>query len=243
MKKIVLIVAALVALTASAALAQPGINLSWNDCGLNGQANQAFACNTNSGAPFTLIASFVPPANINQLVGMSAQIDITTDQATLPDWWGFGGCRATSSLVTDFGFVSGPFSCTDVWQGAAAGGYAYDIGFGSPNRARFRIQCAIPADNPQAVDPSTEYYAFKALILKAKTTGAGSCAGCTFPGCIVLNSIQLFQPLEVGNDPTIGNPKDRNFATWQSTPVTVPPCPVSTPTRSTSWGTLKSLYR
>src|SRR5438876_5543541 len=32
-----------------------GINLSWDDCGASGATLKTFACDTNSGAPFTLI--------------------------------------------------------------------------------------------------------------------------------------------------------------------------------------------
>jgi len=59
--------------------------------------------------------------------------------------------------------------------------------------------------------------------------------------CIVLNNIQLFQPPEAGNDPDISNPANSNYVTWQAS--VVPGCPQSTPTRSSSWGQVKSLYR
>lgn len=244
MKKNILIAGAMLVLGASAASAE-GINLSWNDCGLAGTQNAAFACNTNSGAPFTMIGSFDPPPGVVEMGGLSAQIDITTDQANLPDWWkhGTGQCRGTTGLSVSFDFTSGPFTCFDVFGGQAAGGTAYDVGFGSPSRARFRIQAAIPAGTEAAVDPGTEYYAFKANLLRAKTTGTGNCAGCSNSACIVLNEIQLFQPLERAFDPQIFNPRERQFVTWQS-PATGPPgCPLSTPNKSKTWGQVKSLYR
>ncbi len=244
MKKNILIAGAMLVLGASFASAE-GVNLSWNDCGIAGQQNQTFACNTNSGAPFVLVASYDPPANVTKLGGLSAQIDITTDQANLPDWWkhGTGQCRGTTGLSVSFDFTSGPFSCADYFGGQAAGGTAYDVGFGSPARARFRIQAAIAAGTEQPVDPGTEYYAFKANLLRAKTSGTGNCVGCSNSACIVLNEIQLFQPLELANDPIITNPRDRQFATWQN-PATGPVgCPLSTPTKSKTWGQVKSLYR
>jgi len=243
MKKI-LIAGAMLVLGASVASAA-GVNLSWNDCGLAGQLNATFACNTNTGLPFPAIASYVPPAGVDQFLGLSAQIDITTDQPNLPDWWkhGTGQCRGTTGLTVSFDFTSGPFTCADVFGGQAAGGFAYDVGFGSPARARFRIQAAIPADTAVPIDPSTEYYAFKANFARGKTTGTGSCAGCTNSACIVLNEIQLFQPLEAGNDPQITNPADRDYVTWQAPPSGPAGCPLTTPTRSTTWGQVKSLYR
>src|SRR2546425_117311 len=102
MKKIVLIAGMLLAAGASMASAS-GINLSWNDCGTFGTANQTFACNTNSGVN-TLVASFIPPAGLNNFEGIASQVDITTDQAALPDWWahGSGFCRGTTGLAVNF---------------------------------------------------------------------------------------------------------------------------------------------
>src|SRR5438552_18447811 len=195
MKKIGLIAGVLLVLGASMASAG-GINLSWNDCGAAGTANQTFACNVTTGAPFTAVASFIAPHPLPQFVGLASQVDVTTDQATLPDWWahGTGFCRGTTGMSVSFDFTSGPFSCTDFWAGQAAGGFAYDVGFGSPDRARMRIQCAIPFGTQAPVDPSSEYVAYRVTITRAKATGTGSCAGCSNPACIVLNEIQLFQP-------------------------------------------------
>ena len=70
-----------------------------------------------------------------------------------------------------------------------------------------------------------------------------SCAGCTDGACIVLNSIQLTQPIGVG-DYTISNPILRNWVQWQGGATTITGgCPLATPTRSTTWGSVKSLYR
>jgi hypothetical protein len=232
------------ALLASSTSHAAGINLSWNDCGAAGTPTLSFACNVNTGAPASLVASFVPPAGVPEFLGISAQVDITAG-TTLPDWWkhgsGPGDCRGVTGLSTSFDFTSGPFTCTDFYSGQAAGGNAYDSGFQTANRARLRIQCAVPVDNRGAVDPSTEYYAFKVNISRSKTIGGGSCAGCTQEACIVFNSIQLFQPLELANDPVIDVAKDRNYVTWQSAAIL--DCPASTGARTTTWGKLKSLYR
>src|SRR5262245_30389898 len=108
------------AMSASIASAQ-GINLSWNDCGNFGVQNQLFDCNSNSGLGFVMVASFIPPPGINNFVGLSSQIDVNTDQPSLPDWWKHGStqCRSTSGLVVNFDFTSGPFSCADFFAGQA----------------------------------------------------------------------------------------------------------------------------
>ena len=244
MKKTLVTASCLLALSASVAMAQPsGVNLSWNDCGTFGSAFQFFDCASNSGTPFTAVSSYWPPAGIDSLVGISSQMDITTDSATLPDWWkhGTGQCRTTAGLSVAFDFTSGPFSCVDFWQGQAAGGFAYDIGFGSPNRARLRVQCAVPFENKAAVHAGTEYYCYKVNLLRAKSFGTGACVGGHVPACLVLNNIQLFQPPEMLNDPDLSGAVNQNYVTWQT--PTVPGCPASTPTRNSSWGQVKSLYR
>ncbi len=243
MRKSIILTGAMLALTASFASAA-GINLAWDDCGLNGTMVKTDACNSNTGAPNMLVASFVPPSNVVEFLGLSAQIDITSESATLPDWWrhGTGQCRSTTGLSTGFDFTSGPFSCIDFYTGAAAGGFAYDVGYGSPNRARLRIQCAVPFENRGPVSDVDEHYAFRVNLQRAKTTGTGNCAGCNVLSYIVLNSIQLFQPPEQNNDPDIFNPGGGSIcATWQAPPGTQ--CPLSTPTSKASWGQIKSLYR
>jgi len=219
-----------------------GVNLSWGDCGVNGTTAQTFACDANSGAPLALVGSFVPPSGMNEFLGLAAQIDICTTTPTFIDWWahGTGRCRGPGALSTSFDFTSGPFSCVDFFAGQAAGGYAYDVSFGSADRARLRIQCAIQVDSRGLVDPSNEYYAFRVNINRTKSTGAGSCAGCSIPACITLTSIQLFQPLEAAHDPELSRPIDRNFVQWQ---VGVPNCPSGIPAVNSSWGKIKNLYR
>src|SRR5439155_10010677 len=104
-------------------------------------------------------------------------------------------------------------------------GYAYDVGFGSPDRARLRVQYAVPFDQRGPLDPEIEYYAFKVNLTPSKSTGSGSCGGCEVPACIVLNSLQLFQSPEKGNDPDLTDPLIRNFVTWQGG---TPNCPGAT---------------
>ena len=173
-----------------------------------------------------LVASYLPPANVDRFLGLSAQIDITSSTPTLPDWWKFGtsACRGLA-LSASADFTTGPLSCADFWAGRGVGGSAYDIGFGTPDRARLLVQFAVPVEDQGPLYTGVEYYGFKVLIQRSKTTGTGSCAGCDVPTCIVLNSIQLFQPPDANFDPVITNPQYRNFVAWQRSVD----CPVSTP--------------
>ncbi len=243
MKKWLMSGAALLMAASIASAGDPsGINLSWDDCGTTGANTKTFACDANAGAPLVLVGSFTPPANVNAFLGIDAQIDITVG-TQLPDWWKHGGgsCRTTTGLAASFDFTSGPFTCIDFFGGQAAGGFAYDSEYGAPNRARFRMQAAIPTGTEGPLTVGTQYYAFKANILKSKTTGGGSCAGCLNEACIVFNSIQLFQPLEANNDPFITAEEDQNWVTYQS--ISILDCPANTPTRNKTWGQVKALYR
>src|SRR5688572_11021174 len=98
MKKSFLLTGAMLALSASLAVAQ-GINLSFVDCGLAGNRFATSTCNSNIGAPEIVVGSFVPPAGLTEFLGLNAQVDVTTAGA-LPDWWKHGAtsCRGTGGL-------------------------------------------------------------------------------------------------------------------------------------------------
>ena len=57
--------------------------------------------------------------------------------------------------------TSGPFTCADFFAGHAAGGYAYDIGYGGLDKARLRLQAAVPYEERGPLTPGIEYYAFR----------------------------------------------------------------------------------
>jgi len=221
-----------------------GINLSWDDCGTFGSMTRNFACNTNTGFN-SMIASAVSPIAMNQFDAASGVIDLVTNQPTISPWWTMDspGCRGgpPSAMSADFFFVTGPFSCLDPWGGAASGGSNYQSAYPAPNRARIRLVCAL--STPQSINNSSEYYFFRITFSNAKTTGAGSCVGCTDGACILFSQIQLAQPVGVG-DATVTNPLTRNFVLWQASGAGVlGGCPGATPTRNTTWGAVKSLYR
>jgi len=213
-----------------------GINLSWDDCGTFGSMAKTFGCDTNTGVN-TLIASAIPPAPMPQFVAMAATILLAADQPTLPSWWNFDvGCRAspTSAMETDFNFVGGPFNCHDAWAGGAYGGFNYESGFSGPNRARFRMVCAVPSNAPAPLDGVAENYLFRVSITNAKTVGPGSCGGCDVGMCVVLASVELDDPH--GAVYILSNPLSRQFVVWQGGASVSGGCPQATPTRNTTWG-------
>jgi hypothetical protein len=244
MKKTLLMAGALLALTAGIASAAGGINLGWGDCGGGpSTASKTFACTSNTLAGAIMVASAVAPVPMDQLNGEESEFILQTNAAALSNWWALqaGGCRGTTAAAVNFDFTGGPFTCLDPWSGQAAGGMSYDFAFGAPNRARIRTIGAIPGST--SIDDSSEYYFFKVTLLGAKSTGNGSCAGCTDGMCIVFTQLKLTQPLGVG-DYTMTNPIVSQYATWQAGGNSVQGgCPGATPTQSRTWGSVKSLYR
>jgi hypothetical protein len=242
MKKTLVLCGALLALTATIASAQGGVNLSWNDCGVNGVTNRVFACTSNSGTN-ALVASVAAPVPVDRFVGIDVIMDLQTAGPVLPPWWGLdatSGCRNTSlSFGTDFsGTPSGGAACVDYFQAQGGGGVAaYTAGFSGPNRARILAFWALANEGLLGTD---ETYMFRMAINNARSTGTGSCAGCSEAACIVLNLIRLAQPAgAVGGDREVTTPINSQFATWQGGLAN---CQV-TPAKNATWSQVKSLYR
>lgn len=212
-----------------------GINLSWDDCGTFGTPNKSFACDTNVGSQ-TLVVSYEPLATMANMVGIDVRIDIMTDSSTLPDWWKMfvtvGNCRS-SAISSDADFTASSGSCANVWVNQAGGIGSMAYVNGNPSRASLLVFWAMLT--PVQVEPGTQYYACKVIITNDKTTGAGSCAGCATSACAVLSVLQIDG--DSNNSQKIEFPLERNFATWQSGTTCY------TPTRRSSWGAIKSLYR
>ena len=245
-----LLLAILAAILAVAVMPSPArgqaINLSWDDCGANGAALRAFACDTNLGVN-TLVGSFVPGAFVDSMTALQAVIDVQVLGPNLPAWWGLGAgfCRP-ASLLPGFDFTSGPFNCHDYWQGGAVGG-----GRATPagNRLRIEVVAALPLSDSRVVDldDNTEVYAFKVSINNAKSTGDGACTGCDVGACIVLNHVEV-GTITGGQYLTffLTLPGDRVDVTWQCPGlVTTVGCLLdcTTPARDRTWGQVKQLYR
>lgn len=241
MKKILLLCGALLALSASAALAA-GINLSYNDCGTFGTETRTFACNNNTGTN-TTVASYVAPAGVNEFLSVESELEIQSDSATLPDWWKYknaGTCRI-AALTSSADFTAGPFSCADFWAGGATGSIAsYIVGYNGPNRAYCKLVESLPHGRENLTE-GMEYYAFKISFDNAKSTGTGSCAGCAIGACINLRSIKLVQPSALNDDRLLTNPADRAYVRWQA--ASDGACLGATPARNCTWGSVKAFYR
>lgn len=142
-------------------------------------------------------------------------------------------------------------NCIDPFQSNAVGGIGtYTVGAFGPNTIRFLVVSAVPPAALGSVAAGVEYFACNVNISNVKTTGLGACAGCLTPACIAVGNINVYSsgsslPALVLTAPANGT--DSNYATWQggggAGPLPGGACPAATPTRNSTWGAVKSLYR
>lgn len=239
-----LVLAALTTSTAPARAA--GLNLSWNDCGAAGAAAQSFACNSDAGS-HTLVATAVTGHDLTRFCGEYSELELTVDQGSLSAWWqmddpaisGVRGCRFGSAVV-NFDF-SGMGSCQSAWASSAFGGVNFKSGIGGANKAFIRTVAAIAGDSP--LSGSDELAFFKLVVNHAGTTGASACGGCGDGAAIVFRKLQVAQVAGYGDYDIADAPLQRNYVLWQGGTTALVGGPGVTPTLSTTWGAVKSLYR
>ena len=253
MKKAILLCGMLLAVCSTVASAGPGVNIRWNLClGDLGAINRTSACATNAGTNNVLAASFQLPADLPHGAAVQVKIDLATASPTLPDWWNMfnaGSCRPSSLTAAGLGGTN----CPDWDLGLASVSIAgYNPGaVGGPNTADINIANAVSLDQVQDLFAGQEYGVVKVTINNLKTVGSPSCAGCLVPACIVNQSVDMFSSDNNGakhslmSGPTNGT--DSNFCTWQNGVGIVvgnrTGCPAAVPSRKSTWGAVKSLYR
>jgi len=88
------------------------------------------------------------------------------------------------------------------------------------------------------LDANVEYYAFRFRVGDAKSVGTGACAGCSVPMCLLLTSLNVVGAT-LGEQRIVSQPLVNNMIYFNS--GSTAPCIV--PTRATTWGAVKSLYR
>jgi len=253
---------------AAPSFAAPGVSLRWDHCYSDGGvANKTFACDTNAGSE-RLVLSFVLGSPMTLVSGMEFRMFFTSADATLPAWWDLkdaGTCRQTA-LGASFSPPPGTSNCVDWGSGNEAGGIGSYQSFGPPLGPNSRIlqgAVAVPLSGLASLAADQEYFAMNLLIGHSKTVGAGACAGCESPMCIVLDRLVIRTNSPGGvddialRDPAFGT--DSHFARWQNAQETNPQlvcgglnfgcyhdfgCALSTtPTYRSTWGQVKSLYR
>jgi len=248
----------------AAATSPPGMNVRWDNCYSDGGViSKTFACDTNAGSE-RLVMSFVLDADMPQVSGQEIRVIIHSVSPTLPSWWAMknaGTCRQ-SSLAVSTTPPPGATNCLDWSGGAAIGGIGnYLIGDLGANSVVSSVAFAVPPNALATLLAGQEYFVGSLTINHAKTVGSGACSGCEQPVCIVLDRMRITTPDLATNRELNGgaNGPDSQFARWQNGEETNVAlvysgpnfgfyhsytCELSaTPTRGSTWGAVKSLYR
>jgi hypothetical protein len=215
-----------------------GINLGQGDCWLTGATNAVNnACTSNTGSALTLFITVVPPVAVNNFNNVECVIDVQSGTSALPDWWQLasGGCRAGAASAAT---ITGGANCLDIWGGDAIGVLAFAPPNFGPLRIRLLPVVGSPTEYP--ITTTDELAVAKVTISRTKSTGAGSCTGCSEGACIVLNSVLVGQPATSAFDQLVSNPIENQHVLYNAG---VAGCPGIIPVRSTTWGQVKALYR
>jgi hypothetical protein len=242
MKKTLLLAGLLLTVMATVSSAA-GISVNWgNACwGDVPKADLTFACNSNTYTGVRMTCSFKPAETKTTFVASDLYMEGMTEEAVVPDWWKLGptetgDCR--SNLVTlssDGSVLAGP-DCLDLWQGLGGGG----IGLYSWDTNRMHINAVWAVADPVEAVAETEIFAAQFRVSTGKTVGATACTGCTFGACWALNYVQVGYYLElvptILDQPYVGG---NQLLTWQSSTLNCN----AVPSRNTTWGQIKSLYR
>lgn len=249
------------------------LGLGWTACSSAnpvGAADVAFLCAAEPASAcrvFRLMPTFVSSITDNAFAGSTITIDVLIgSNPVVGQWWSgmqAAGCRPPA--VVNPGNITAASlpvvgACRNTYpagSGTLPGlSFVPNVGTNNPQPNRIRISSANSVNPAPTITIGERTYAMQ---LEFKTEGTlADCDptidptpvcvdGCTTAACFVLNDVSLY--MEVGsNDP---NPDivhyshdggaTRNWCTYQG--GTGGNCPGATPSRPTTWGAIKSLYR
>ncbi len=244
MKKTLLLAGLLLAITATAAMAA-GVSMSWmNYCwGEDGStSNLTWACNSNTNSNIRMTCSFKLDTDMPTFAAVGVFLEGMMEAAAVPDWWELGDATTTDcrngtiiSMSTDGSVLAngGADVCFDPWQGGGLG----SLGIYTWDGNLMHLNGVWASGTEIPLTANTEYFAVQFRISGARTVG--TCDGCLLPAIWGLKEISVegfggdIRPLK---DPYAGG---NQCLTWQSSTL---PCG-GVPTRNTTWGQIKSLYR
>ena len=247
MKKSILFLGMLLLVTAGTASAA-GLQIHWGACGASGTQDQAFACDADDQF-FQAVAQFQMSAALAGVTGVEFTVDLASASPSLPPWWQFnaGECRDSQLAVTKG--TPSAVACPD-WAGnnASGGLAAYTEGLFGPNTAHILGGFAVAAAKARALTATPNYFVFNIIMSSANTVvGPPICGGCNVPVCIVFNGLKVVPGTNAATVISNASAPGSNFVTWQGGAgvgsLLGQGCPAATPTRRSSWGAVKSLYR
>jgi hypothetical protein len=234
-----------------------GLNLSWSFCGTAGTFNMSDPCDQNTLlTSWHLFGSAVSPQAIPTgtplFTGHRSWVYFQNANPTLDDWWKMapGDCRAGQyAIAHTSSTMGGGAPCVKTIMGSAPitsmNGWTDNSGPNPVNTARLEM-IAARSDAGGTVSSNSQYMMFDLTILGAGAAAdpndpsAPVCAGCADAACIVYRQAELNRA--DGSAIIVTGPFQRQAVTWQGGVVPGVDC-LSTPTRKSTWGQLKSLYR
>ena len=229
-------------MTAAGAAQAAGIDVGWSMCIEDGVSNsKMFGCQTNSYTN-TIVPSFQPPAGITSLGQVVVTFEVCVPSGTLPAWWDFfnpGSCRQSS--VQWSAPVDG--MCPSPWGSVPVTGSILSFG-PDPGPYQYRLVAEThPVDGSgAAVDPEGVYEALRLVIDHANTKGDGACAGCVNPLALRLAQVEL-EMSDGSPSITLTTRRYNDMLYWNWTGLPDVECGHPVPARTSTWGSLKSLYR
>lgn len=264
MKKMLLICGALLAFSATAALAQltqPGLYLGWGNCvGDGGTLSKVNAC-TATGGTNTMVLSWLPATAVPAFNSCEAWVYFSFTGGVTPTWWS-STCAGRMGDIGTAGPVSGnvtipttAVNCVDIWSGAGYGGpgaYNHQAGdYGWKGAGTAQVDCAGAMAGALALDTATEYFLFNVAFTNVKDRAADACPGCAVATCINFENMNYSQagtaPVTVlDNDSILPNsdaPRTQHNIYWQAPNANAATCLQASPTHNATWGSIKALYR
>ncbi len=220
-----------------------GLSIAWQDCralGGSGVDNQNFGCMSEINQ-FPLTPAFVLATPIDSVVSFELVIDVDVAATELPAWWRMdpGQCRANGWSAD----ATASASCYDPWLGTGVAGFqgwlAGQPG-ASPRHGRLLVAAAAAPGTFVTLDADVAYSAARVVLRSNKTL---TCEGCASPACLVFNSVIIRRlPGSSVETVTLWEPEVLGLERirWQG--GSGADCQ-AVPTRRSTWGAVKSLYR
>jgi hypothetical protein len=240
MRKTLALLAALFVIAVPAARAQaPGLNLGWYACyGDGGASLRAFACTTTSGQE-TIVASWVPAADVAGFSGAELFVNLFTAGSTLPPFWSVACSGSNGPFAADLTYPSTAAMCMDAWSGLGVGGIAAcTVGAFGPTSVQLDLAAGLPAGSEQSLAAGTEYQLFNIRVSHLRAAGVNACLGCVVPACFDVQELRYTRTS--GPEVRLTQRGEQTPIYWQN--AYVGPC-LPIPARNRTWGAIKSLYR
>lgn len=216
--------------------AEPGLSISWDDCGPVGSVDKEFTCDTNTGERFSLILGVRPPPGVLDFIGFVGVVDFDFESQVTPSWWDFPGCRVANDLIAT---QASDLTCPDISATPFYMAWDYAFAVGYPGRSRFRIAASVAVEDVFPLTADSLVALCRVSIGRRNTVGDGACEGCSVPACIAFSSV-LMDVLDASAPRVVLTMGPKQFVRWQNTIA----CPfVGSPATKSTWGQLKSLYR